>query len=184
LSTDTLFKRSYLHGEDSAYASSLVCGPSSISTVYTSYQAERAIVGFDAAAGGRAVLDGRATRPASLRSNSLIPVEALPNGQANIPLGVRLGWKSPGSYPYTVLVTDHVISVSTGSAHTVLLPPVATSGLGHSLVIKDSTGGANTNNITVTASGTELIDGAASKVVNTAYGVLRVICNGTGWDVI
>ena len=46
--------------------------------------------------------------------------------------------------------------------------------------IKDESGGAGTNNITISPqSGT--IDGAASVVISANYGVARVYSNGTNW---
>lgn len=50
--------------------------------------------------------------------------------------------------------------------------------------IKDLTGNANTNNITVQRSGTALIDGATSKVINTSFGVLRLFSTAAGWAVL
>lgn len=54
---------------------------------------------------------------------------------------------------------------------------------GRVIIIKDESGGAGTNNITVTAQnpGTNKIDGANTQVISTNYGVLRVYGNGTHW---
>lgn len=76
----------------------------------------------------------------------------------------------------TQLATDYLIAYTTLTApRTVTL---ITSGItaGQQLIIKDETGNAGTQNITV--SGVN-IDGAASKVINANYGVLRLYFNGT-----
>lgn len=49
------------------------------------------------------------------------------------------------------------------------------------VVVKDESGGAATNNITIDTEGAETIDGANSIVINANYGVLRVYSNGTNW---
>ena len=63
------------------------------------------------------------------------------------------------------------------------LPAAAAGNAGQSWIIKDESGGAATHNITIkTAGGT--IDGVAGgtgKVINTAYGILRVYSNGTNY---
>jgi hypothetical protein len=82
---------------------------------------------------------------------------------------------------YTVLATDAKVCYTSLSAARVVTLPAASTLPGQNLVVKDESGACSgTNTITVTpASGT--IDGAANKVINTAYGVLRVYSNGTNW---
>jgi len=46
--------------------------------------------------------------------------------------------------------------------------------------IKDESGGAGTNNITVTPQ-TGTIDGAASVLITANYGILRVYSDGNSW---
>jgi len=85
--------------------------------------------------------------------------------------------------PYVVLVTDNFISVDCSIIPiTIQLPDAAT--LSTAYVIKDRTGSASTNNITVTSlSGVILIDGATTFVMNTDYESIRVLGNGTNWEV-
>jgi len=64
------------------------------------------------------------------------------------------------------------------AAITVTLPSAAGVN-GRILTIKDKSGTAATNTITV--SGANTIDGAASKIINTAYGVLRLVSDGSNW---
>jgi len=51
---------------------------------------------------------------------------------------------------------------------------------GQTLVVKDEGGAANTNNITLVASASQVIDGHTSVVIESPYGSLNVYTNGTG----
>lgn len=83
---------------------------------------------------------------------------------------------------YTVLATDYYIGVtSTAAARTINLEAAATAGAGRVLIIKDESGGAGTNNITIDGNGAETIDGAGTLVIATNYGVATIICSGTAW---
>lgn len=76
----------------------------------------------------------------------------------------------------------------TSVARTVTLPDTTSSAppqIDQVFIIKDESGGATTNNITVTtASGTTLIDGATTYVINTNYGFIEVLYNGTNYHII
>lgn len=85
--------------------------------------------------------------------------------------------------PYNALVTDCVIISNKTVAGAGTINLSSTLQTGRIVIIKDGKGDANANNITVQGNGKN-IDGAASKVINTAYGVLRVIYNGTEWSSI
>jgi hypothetical protein len=51
-------------------------------------------------------------------------------------------------------------------------------------VVKDRTGNASTNNITVTTpGGAVLFDGSTSFVIDSNYGSIQVIFNGTNYEV-
>ncbi len=106
---------------------------------------------------------------------------ALTTGVSTLGLGVAFGRTTVADANYTVLLTDRRICyTSISAARVVTLPSVATT-TGQSFIIKDESGNCSgSNTITITpASGT--IDGAANKVVNTAYGVQRIYSNGTNW---
>lgn len=88
---------------------------------------------------------------------------------------------------YTMLVTDYYVGqIGTMSAsRTVTLPAVATAAIGKYYIIKDASGSVTgANDIVVDGSGAELIDGAATKTIDSAYGSLTLVCDGTGWQVV
>jgi len=81
---------------------------------------------------------------------------------------------------YQVLATDYTIGVtSTAAARTITMP---NSGIaqGQSWVIKDESGGAATNNITISGNGFN-IDGAATFVISTNYGSVDIYWNGSAY---
>jgi hypothetical protein len=88
---------------------------------------------------------------------------------------------APGAYPYTTLPNDYVIIVDTTSARTINLNASPTTG--QTYRIKDNTGTANTNNITITPAAGN-IDGSATKVINTTFGSVDVVYNGTQWSLL
>lgn len=76
-------------------------------------------------------------------------------------------------------------STVNGGAKTVLLPPAATCKPGQQLVIKDESGAATTNNISINANGSDLIDGNASESLVVNYESITLICNGVDeWFII
>jgi hypothetical protein len=85
---------------------------------------------------------------------------------------------------YTVLNSDYITGItSTAAPRTVTLPTAASANKGQIYVVKDQSGGAATNNITVNVNGGGNIDGAATKVINTNYGAFSFYSNGTQWYV-
>ena len=69
---------------------------------------------------------------------------------------------------------------------TVTLPSAGDSAAGRFFLVKDSTGTAATNNITVTASGTDTVDGAGTYIISSNYGSAMIISRGNSvaFDVV
>lgn len=86
--------------------------------------------------------------------------------------------------PYVVVSTDYIVSMNaSGGAKIVHLPNAPTSG--RVFVVKDVSGIAATNNITITTvGGVVTIDGATSYVMNVNYQSLMLVFNGTSYFVI
>lgn len=115
-------------------------------------------------------------------SSDLFTVDGAGNVREQGGLIVHVNVMTAGA-SYTMQQNDYVISVNktTGSATAITLMSSPTKG--QLIRIKDAKGDAATNNITITpAAGT--IDGAASLVINTAYGKAYLVYDGTAWEVL
>jgi hypothetical protein len=90
-----------------------------------------------------------------------------------------------GDSPYSVLVTDYIIGVTgTASPVSVVLPAPSADNTGQIFIVKDESGAANVNNITVTVDGGANIDGSLSAVINVAYASFSFYSNGTQYYII
>jgi len=95
-------------------------------------------------------------------------------------LGLKLK-RTATATSYTATAADYIIAVtSTASARTITLPAVSGT-TGRIYVVKDESGGAATNNITIDGNASETIDGATTKVINTNYGTATIYSNGSAW---
>ena len=86
--------------------------------------------------------------------------------------------------PYNAVEADYIISVNLAvpGAASVVLP---TSPTGTVYYVKDSSGTASTvQPITVTGAGPVNIDGAVNAVIDSDYGSLTFVYDGTEWEVI
>lgn len=85
--------------------------------------------------------------------------------------------------PDTVLATDSIVSyqLAAPGAVAVALPAGVT---GTVYYLKDGTGDAATNTITITPNGAETIDDAATATINTNYGALTLAYTGAKWEII
>jgi hypothetical protein len=85
--------------------------------------------------------------------------------------------------PYTVVSTDEYISVDcSAGVVSLLFPNAATSG--RTYVVKDRTGNAQTNNISVTTVGGAVnIDGVTTYTMNTKYSSIELMGNGTSFEI-
>jgi|6_EtaG_2_1085325.scaffolds.fasta_scaffold37390_2 hypothetical protein len=78
---------------------------------------------------------------------------------------------------YTILLTDEMIDVNRAGAVTLTLPEGAT--IGQSFRIRDASGDASSNNITIARSASINVNGGASVTLSTDYGKIDVDYNGT-----
>lgn len=84
---------------------------------------------------------------------------------------------------YQVLITDATVGVSnTSSARTITMPN-ANMAVGQQWTIKDESGGAFTNNITISGNGAN-IDGGSTTLLNTNYGAVTLYWNGSAFFII
>lgn len=136
--------------------------------------------------GGTGAVLEASTREVTLRGNGTAQVTATADGRTRMSGGFRHKRTLPGAYPYTILITDNYVPVSTGAAgRSATLPSATTVGAGHEIIIKDYTGSAATNNFTINRAGADTIDGATSRVISTNYGSVRLVSDGaTNWEVL
>lgn len=103
-------------------------------------------------------------------------------GSQAIP-GSALTYTAVNTSPYTVLAGDQFIGVDcSGGAITIRLPNAPTTG--RYITIKDSTGSASANTITVTTvGGVVTIDGATSYLMTADYESVSVLFNGSSYEI-
>jgi hypothetical protein len=92
---------------------------------------------------------------------------------------------TPASFPYSVVSGDaqKVLAIDTSAARTLNLPAATTAMF---VMVKDKTGSAQTNNITVAPNGTDTIEGVnASWVISTNRASVGFISDGvSAWYVV
>lgn len=95
------------------------------------------------------------------------------------------GYRKDGSAgTVDALTGDRIIGVSnTGVPVTVNLLAIAELPAGDTITIKDESGGAAANNITVTPA-SETIDSAGTHVINTNFGYVTLYSDGTNYFII
>jgi hypothetical protein len=82
---------------------------------------------------------------------------------------------------YLIQKSNYIIGVdSTINPVTVTLPDASTLASGQVFVVKDEGGIAASNNITISASGSQLINGSTSAVLSVPYSSIQLYCNGIG----
>lgn len=83
--------------------------------------------------------------------------------------------------PYSANTSQYFLGVDVASAASVVLP---VSPTGTVFMIKDIDGDAAINPITITATGGILIDGSANATIDTPFGSIQLVFNGTDWSVV
>jgi hypothetical protein len=114
--------------------------------------------------------------------NGRTPIKArISTGVAELGLGVARGRTTVADAAYTALMTDSRICYTSLTAARIVTLPSVSSATGQEFVVKDESGSCDATKTITVAPASGLIDGAANKVINTAYGVLRIYSNGTNW---
>ena len=80
---------------------------------------------------------------------------------------------------YTALLTDYFIGVVTSAEFTITLP---NGPSGTVFIVKDISGDANTNPITIV--NTVNIDGQAGATIDTSFGSLTFIYSNSAWNIV
>jgi len=83
---------------------------------------------------------------------------------------------------YNLLVTDYILNVTypTTGVVTITLPTAQVIS-GRTITIKDASGNASINNITIDTEGSETIDGESTAVLSGDYDAINLYCDGSNW---
>lgn len=118
-------------------------------------------------------LDAAITTPGSLTTTTTLTATTLFKALAG-----QVVNRTTTATSYSVLTTDYIVAVtSTSAARTITLPASPTTN--QIFVIKDESGAASINNISIVVSGGANIDGTATLIINTNYGAVSVYWNGS-----
>lgn len=82
--------------------------------------------------------------------------------------------------PFTATLAQYLLDVNVPGPSSIILP---VSPVGTVFIVKDSSGSASTNTITITGLGA-LIDGSASATITANFGSVMLIFNGTVWSIV
>lgn len=95
--------------------------------------------------------------------------------------GGEVHFRSTATSDYTLTTANHILGVTnTAAARNINLPATAPDS-GWTVIIKDESGGAAANNITINRNGRTIDGAAANLVINTNYGVYRIYSNGSNY---
>ena len=123
-------------------------------------------------------LDTRQGEPGFATDTNVLYVS---NGTTPLPMTGHVQRTAVADVAYTALVTDHLIAYTALTAPRTVTLPTAVGATGQVIVVKDESGSAGTQTITIATTASQTIDGAATKTITTAFGLLRVYSNGVEW---
>lgn len=105
------------------------------------------------------------------------------NGTLNQYNGLRYYPTIVTSLPYTASLNDYIIAVSASAGPGVELPA---SEFGRTFIVKDVSGSAASDLITITAAGGELIDGSPAATIGIDNGSYKFVYfgSGIGWGIV
>lgn len=121
----------------------------------------------------------------TMRTPDALVVDSTSTLSGKTTLGAAVNYKTDTKTAnYTVnLSTDHTILVdSAGGAVTITLP--ASHSNGDEVIVKDSTGSADANNVTIDPADADTIDGQATYVISNEYEAVTLRSNGTNWFIV
>lgn len=80
---------------------------------------------------------------------------------------------------YSVATTDYYVGVDSNNSTVKITLPVATQMLdGQTIIIKDEGGNAASNNITISGSASDTIDGQNTVILESPFASIQLYCNG------
>jgi hypothetical protein len=120
--------------------------------------------------------------PAGPQGEQGIQGEPGPQGDPGLPSPVAVSIVDTS--PYDVVEDiDYFVGVENNTGNTFVVNLPTTPDTGEVYIVKDILGNAGTDLISISG-GAILIDGAATAVINTDYGSLTFVFNGTEWNIV
>lgn len=101
-------------------------------------------------------------------------------------MSLNLNIKIVTTTPYNIINNDDVIFVNVLAPASIILPSTGNQeeGRKRSFYIKDYSGLAQVNPITITSTNGKTIDGFSFALLNSGYSHIQVIYDGTNWKII
>jgi hypothetical protein len=94
-----------------------------------------------------------------------------------------IAYTNVNATPFLATTVMEYLSVDTSALAIAIQLPTTGVAQGEQFIIKDRTGQANINNITITVEGGALIDNATPRILLLVNESVRVIFNGTNYEV-
>jgi len=89
------------------------------------------------------------------------------------------------SATYSLVNGDDILNVTyTSTGPTTITLPSSQVASGRTIVIKDASGNAGANNITINTEGSETIDGSETLTISSDYGSVTIYSDGVNWLII
>ena len=121
----------------------------------------------------------------SLTTTGTSGVSTLVSGVLNIPDyssgAATVSYHAVTSSSYSMVASDRVIGVNFAGAVTITMVSAASVAAGTMIIIKDESGNAGTNNITINPQVGQTIEGLSSQVITTGKDDRRMYSTGSNW---
>lgn len=111
----------------------------------------------------------------------MVPGPTGPTGPAGSTTTAPLATKTSN---YTATSSDYSILVDSTSGPVTITLPTAVGIAGRGYEIKDWKGTSPANNITIDPTGSETIDGVATKVLTNSYQSYTIRSDGANWGIV
>lgn len=80
--------------------------------------------------------------------------------------------------------TDYYVGVNFSGSVSIALPSGSTLHANRAFIVKDESGAASVNRITVTANGSDVIDGSSSVTIAINNGSITLFWTGSRWSIV
>jgi len=164
---------SYLEG-DGSRLTGMGAGPG----IFTTIDGSNAYVTSSLNIGGTTSADHKLVVSGSVSSSVNVSASAFYGNAMVLAGGLSLNRRSVSTH-VTASVTDYYLGIDSGAgAIEVKLLDASLLNSGQTYVLKDEGGSANSNNITILASGSQTIDGQNTIVLMSPYAAISIYCDG------